>query len=416
MWITNGTFADIFTVFAKIEDDENLSAFIVEKGFEGVSTNPEEEKMGIRGSNTCQVFFEDVKVPKENLLFERGKGFKIALNILNFGRAKLAGAAIGGGKDTITKAIQYANERVQFDTKIADFGAIQHKLAEQTIRTFAVESATYRCSQNIEDTIAGQIEEGKPESEAKLKGLEEYAAEAAILKVGASEALDYIVDEGVQIYGGMGFSSEAPVERAYRDSRINRIFEGTNEINRMLTVDMLLKRAMKGEIDLMGPAKKIQDELMSPPDLGGNGSDELFEKERGYVKNFKKTVLMVAGSAAQKYMQELEQEQEILMNIADLAIETYLAESTLLRVEKMVGMKGEAECASQIDMMRVYVHEAADRVHKAGKDAMNAFAEGDDLRIMQMGLKRFTKTEPYNTKEARRRIARKLNEEGRYCF
>ncbi|MFB6306942.1 MAG: acyl-CoA dehydrogenase family protein, partial [Flavobacteriales bacterium] len=315
MWITNGTFADLMVVFAKIDDDDDLSAFIVEKEFGGISTNAEEEKMGIRGSSTCQLFFEDCKVPKENLLFERGKGFKIALNILNLGRIKLAGAALGGAKDVISQSVKYANERKQFKHKISDFGAIQHKLAEQCIRTYAMETATYRCSQNIEDMIGYMQEEGKSKSEAILKGMEEYAAEAAILKVFASEVLDHVVDEGVQIHGGMGFSSETGVERAYRDSRINRIFEGTNEINRMLIIDMLMRRTMKGEIDLLGPAKKIGDELMSVPDFGDEPSDE-FEEYDQYVENFKKAVLMVAGKAAQTFGEKLKDEQEILMYLA----------------------------------------------------------------------------------------------------
>lgn len=415
MWITNGTFADVMTVFAKIEDDENLSAFIVEGDWDGISTTPEEEKMGIRGSSTCQIFFEDVKVPKENLLHERGKGFKIALNILNLGRIKLAGAVIGGSKDTIGRSVKYANEREQFGHTIGSYGAIKYKLAEQAIRTFAAESATYRCSQNIEDTIAQQQEEGKSKAEAILKGMEEYAAEAAMLKVGASEMLDYVVDEGVQIHGGMGFSSESEVERAYRDSRINRIFEGTNEINRMLAVDMMLKRTMKGEIDLMGPAKKIQDELMSVPDMD-DGEEGVLTAEKQAVGNFKKLVLMVAGSAAQKYMEKLESEQEILMNIADLAIETYFAESMLLRTQKMIDRKGEDAAASAIDMTRVYIHDAASRMNFSAKEGIDAFAEGDELRMMQMGAKRFTKVDAFNTKEARRRIADRMLDAGKYSF
>jgi alkylation response protein AidB-like acyl-CoA dehydrogenase len=415
MWITNGTFADVMTVFAKIEDDDNLSAFIVDGDSEGISINPEEEKMGIRGSSTCQIFFEDVKVPKENLLHERGKGFKIALNILNLGRIKLAGAVIGGSKDTIARSVKYANEREQFGHPIGSYGAIKYKLSEQAIRTFASEAATYRASQNIEDTIAQQQEEGKSKSDAILKGMEEYAAEAAMLKVGASEALDYVVDEGVQIHGGMGFSSESEVERAYRDSRINRIFEGTNEINRMLTVDMMLKRAMKGEIDLMGPAKKIQDELMSVPDFDEEEGGPLAAEERS-VDNFKKLVLMVAGSAAQKYMEKLEDEQEILMNIADLAIETYFAESMLLRVLKMIDRKGEEASSIAIDMVRVHIHDAASRMNFSAKEGINAFAEGDELRMMQMGAKRFTKVDPFNTKAARRRIADRMLDKGGYPF
>ncbi len=415
MWITNGGFADVFIVFAKIDSDENLSAFIVEKSFGGISLNPEEHKMGIKGSSTRQVFFNDCKVPVENLLSERQNGFKIAVNILNVGRVKLGAAAIGGSKKISEKSVQYANERNQFGRPIAKYGAIRHKLAEQAIQIYAVESAVYRASQNIEDAInalaAGGMEKGK----AVLKGVEQFAPEAAILKVAGSEALDYVVDEGVQIYGGMGYSADAPMERAYRDSRINRIFEGTNEINRMLIVDMLLKRAMKGELDLMGPAMKIAGELVSVPDFGGEDT-ALFSAEKKYLKNFKKAVLMVAGSAAQKLMMELAKEQEVLMNIADMLIDLYVAESVQLRVEKLVSMRGEAACKEQIEIMRVYINDAADRINKNGKEAINSYSSGDEQRMMLMGLKRFTKTEPYNNKEARRVVAAKLISENKYCF
>ena len=415
MWITNGGFADVFTVFAKIDNDENLSAFIVEKSFGGITLNPEEHKMGIKGSSTRQVFFNDCKVPVENLLSDRQNGFKIAVNILNLGRVKLGAAAIGAAKQVATKAIQYANERNQFGRPISKYGAIRYKLAEQAIRIYAVEAAVYRASQNIEDAIialeAGGMEKGK----AMLKGVEQFAPEAAILKVAGSEALDYVVDEGVQIYGGMGYSADAPMDRAYRDSRINRIFEGTNEINRMLTVDMMLKRAMKGELDLMGPATKIAGELMSIPDLGGEDTT-LFSAEKKYLKNFKKAVLMVAGSAAQKLMMELSKEQEVLMNIADMLIDLYVSESVQLRVEKLVSMHGEKNCQEQIDIMRVYLNDAADRIHKNGKEAINSYSSGDEQRMMLMGLKRFTKTEPFNAKDARRRVAAKLISENKYCY
>lgn len=415
MWITNGGFADIFTVFAKIDDDENLSAFIVEKSFGGISLNPEEHKMGIKGSSTRQVFFNDCKVPVENLLSERQNGFKIAVNILNLGRIKLAGAAVGGSKETTSKSVQYANERQQFGRPISKYGAIRYKLAEQAIRIFASESATYRCSQNIEDAIKSLIAGGMDEAKAKLKGVEQFAVEAAILKVHASEALDYVVDEGVQIYGGMGYSAEAPMDRAYRDARINRIFEGTNEINRMLTVDMMLKRAMKGELDLMTPAQKVAAELVSIPDFS-TGEDNLFSKEKKYIANFKKATLMIAGAAVQKLMMQLAKEQEVLMNIADMLIEVYVTESLQLRVEKAVSLKGEAACKEQLDIMRVYINDAADRIHKSGKEAINTFASGDEQRMMLVGLKRFTKTDPINTTEARRAISAKLIAENKYCF
>ena len=415
MWITNAGFADIFTVFAKIDDDENLTAFIIEKDFGGITLNPEEKKLGIKGSSTRQVFFNDCKVPVENLLGERQGGFKIALNILNIGRIKLAGSAIGGCKKIITSAVNYANERNQFGRPISKYGAIKHKLGEQAIKVFASESAIYRCSQNIDDAIQAYIDAGVDKQKATLDGISQFAAEAAILKVHGSEVLDYVVDEGVQIYGGMGYSAEAPMESAYRDARINRIFEGTNEINRMLTVDMLLKKAMKGELDLMGPAQDVAKELMSIPDFGA-GSDDIFEQAHETVKKFKKAILMVAGSAAQKLMMQLAKEQEILMNIADMAIETYVAESILLRVEKLALTNDKAAIQNQIDMMNVYLYDAADKINKAGKDAINSFVEGDELRIMQMGLKRFTKQQPFNVKDARRNVADKLISENKYCY
>lgn len=416
MWITNAGFADVFTVFAKIDNDENLSAFIVEKGFEGLSLNPEEHKMGIKGSSTRQVFFNDCQVPVENLLSERGNGFKIAVNILNLGRIKLGGAALGASKAVITQSIRYANEREQFGRPISKYGAIRYKLAEQSLRAYAAEAAMYRASQNIEDATHNLIENGMEASKAKLKGTELFAIEAAIIKVHASEVLDYIVDEGVQIYGGMGYSAEAPMDRAYRDSRINRIFEGTNEINRMLTVDMMLKRAMKGELDLMGPAQKVATELMGIPDFNTTDDEDIFSKEKKYIANFKKAVLLVAGAAVQKLMTNLAKEQEVLMYLADMLIETYVSESLQLRVEKLVGQRGEQSVKGQIDMMQVYIRDAGDKILKAGKEALNSFAEGDERRMMMTGLKRFTKTDDINTTAARRRIAAKLTEQNKYCF
>ncbi|MEN9998145.1 MAG: hypothetical protein RI922_1135 [Bacteroidota bacterium] len=415
MWITNGGFANFMTVFAKIDDDKNLTAFLVEADTEGISLNPEEKKMGIKGSSTRQVFFNNVKVPVENMLSERENGFKIAINILNIGRIKLAAGVLGGSKGAINDTVKYANEREQFGRPISKYGAIRYKLAEQAIRTFVLESATYRAGQNIEDAIEGLIASGIPKGQATLKGIEQFAAECAMLKVAGSECLDYVVDEAVQIYGGMGYSAESPVERAYRDSRINRIFEGTNEINRMLTVDMILRRAMKGELDLMGPAMKVAGELMSIPEMG-DAPTGVFGAEHKYLEGFKKTILMVAGSAVQKLMQTLSKEQEVLMNIADMSIITYQAESVLLRVEKMIELKGEAACEAQIAMVKTFFYDAADKIDKAGKDALNSFAEGDELRMMLMGLKRFTKTEPFNPKAARQIIAQKIIETKKYCY
>ena len=415
MWITNGGFADIFIVFAKIEDDENLTAFIVEKGFGGITMNPEEHKMGIKGSSTRQVFFNDCPVPVENMLSDRQNGFKIAVNILNIGRIKLGAAAIGSSRAVIDKSINYANERVQFKLQISKFGAIRYKLAEMATRNFAIESACYRAGQNIDDAydalVAGGMETGK----AKLKSTEEFAVECAILKVWGSEMLDYVVDEGVQVYGGMGYSAEAPMDRAYRDSRINRIFEGTNEINRLLIVDMLLKRALKGELDLMTPAQAVASELMSIPEFGEE-DDSLFAAEKKTLKNLKKAGLMIAGSAVQKLMMSLAKEQEILMNIADIIGAVYVVESTILRVEKLVKARGEEAVQGQLDMMRIYLQEAVDSVYLAGKEALNSFAEGDELNMMLVGLRRFTKVAPYNIKDARQRVAKQLIEANKYCY
>lgn len=413
MWITNGGFADLYTVFAKIDNDDTLSAFLIEASWEGISLNPEEHKMGIKGSSTRQIFFNNVQVPVENLLSERKNGFKIALNILNIGRIKLAAGVLGGSKQAINHAVKYATEREQFGRPISKYGAIRHKLAEQVIRTFVLESAVYRVGQNIDDKITSLVEEGMNKSEATLKGIEEYAAECAILKVAGSETMDFVVDEAVQIYGGMGYSAESPVERAYRDSRINRIFEGTNEINRLLTVDMILKRAMKGKIDLMGPAMQVAGELMSIPETPELGNSVL-AKEHFYLENFKKVALMVAGSAVQKLMQTLSKEQEILMNIADILIATYQAESVLLRVEKNLSEGRIQDNDVQVAIAKLYFYDAADEINKKGKDAIVSFAEGDEARMMLMGLKRFTKTEAINPKELRQQIAQELIDSGKY--
>ena len=415
MWITNGGFADIFIVFAKIDDDKNLSAFIVEKGFGGITMNPEEHKMGIKGSSTRQVFFNDCAVPTENLLSERENGFKIAVNILNIGRIKLGAAAIGSSRKVIDHAVNYSNERVQFGLNISKFGAIRYKLAEMAVRNFAVESASYRAGQNIDDAYDSLVAGGMDSGKAKLKSTEMFAVECAIIKVWGSEMLDYIVDEGVQIYGGMGYSADAPMDRAYRDSRINRIFEGTNEINRLLIVDMLLKRALKGELDLMTPAQAVAGELMSIPDFGEE-DDALFAAEKKMLKNLKKAGLMIAGAAVQKLMMSLAKEQEILMNIADIIGAVYLAESTILRVEKLVSLRGEEACKGQLDMMRIYLYEAVDKTALAGKEALNSFAEGDELNMMLMGLRRFTKMAPYNIKDARQRVAKQLIDANKYCY
>ncbi len=413
-WITNGGFAQVYTVFAKVDGDK-FTGFIVERGTEGFTQGPEEHKMGIKGSSTVQLYFQDCKVPVENVLGEVGKGHKIAFNILNIGRLKLAAAALGGSKRALTGTVEYAKTREQFKQPISNFGAIKHKLAEMAIRIYVGESALYRTAQWIDDKEHELLDAGKPFNESLLGAAEEYAIECAMLKVFGSEVLDYVDDEGVQIHGGNGFSAEYNISRAYRDSRINRIYEGTNEINRLLTLDMTLKRAMGGRLDLMGPAMSVQKELMSIPDFGTD-EEAPFTKEKKLIANFKKAILMTAGAAVQKLMMKIENEQEVLMNIADMAIEAFNAESVLLRVMKKVEKNGDAATQHELLIMQTYLYDAADRINKSGKDAINAFASGDEQRMILMGLKRFTKAEPFNSKEARRKIADKMIDEGKYCY
>ncbi len=412
-WITNGGFADVYTVFAKVDGDK-FTAFIVERGFEGFTQGPEEHKMGIKGSSTVQLYFQDCKVPVENVLGEIGKGHVIAFNILNIGRLKLCAATLGGSKRALDVTIQYANTREQFKQPIANFGAIKHKLAESAIRVWISETALYRTASWVEEKEKELMGNGQAYADALLGAAEEYAIECAILKVFGSELLDYVVDEGVQVHGGNGFSAEYNISRAYRDSRINRIYEGTNEINRLLTVDMVLKRAMKGRLDMMGPAMAIQKELMSIPDFG-DVDDAPFASERKLIRNLKKTILLVAGAAAQKLMMQLESEQEILMNIADMSIEVFHAESGLLRAMKAAA-KGDPRASVYADMAKTYLYDAADKINKSGKDAINAFASGDEQRMMLLGVKRFSKAEPFNSKDARRRIAEVLISANKYPF
>lgn len=414
MWITNAGFADVFTVFAQIEGDK-FTAFIVDGDLEGVSLGNEEHKMGIKGSSTRQVFLNDVKVPVENVLGEIGKGHYIAFNILNIGRLKLAAATLGAAKRAAAISVKYANERVQFKVPISSFGAIKAKLAEQAIRTYALESALYRTTAYVDAKKKSLIDAGKTEAEAILGAAEEYSIECALLKVFGSEVLDFVVDEGVQIHGGYGFSEEYPMARAYRDSRINRIFEGTNEINRLLAVDMLVKKAFKGKLDLLGPAKAVQDELMSIPDFGDD-PDGVLAEERKALTHLRKALLMTAGAAFQSLGTKMNEEQEIVMNLADIALELYIAESVLLRITQLLDDQKIDDKAVEVEMARIYIADAMDRANKSGKNAINGFAEGDMQRMLLMGLKRFTKYAPVNTVKARRRIADKLVEANDYVF
>lgn len=415
MFITNAGFADVFVVFAKI-DGEKFTGFIVEKGFEGVSVGAEEKKMGIKSSSTRQVFLNNVKVPVENLLGEIGKGHKIAFQILNIGRYKLCNGVLGGAKHVLNRAVKYANERQQFQTPIAQFGAIKGKLGEMAIRTWVAESSSYRVCDLIHQKEEELKAAGASLTDQLTGGAEEFAVECALLKVTGSETLDFVADESLQVYGGYGFIEEYPMARAYRDSRINRIFEGTNEINRMLSISALLRMAMKGKIDLMTPGMAIQKELLSVPDFSAPDAEDIFGAERKALRNAKKAFLLVAGSAVQKLMTKLESEQEVLLHAADVLIEVLNMESALLRAEKLVNLHGQAASQIYVDMVKCYFFDALDRINTAGKSALAAFAEGDELRVMQMGLKRFTKYETINTKNIRRAVADKLIEANGYCF
>ena len=416
MWISNGGFAEMMIVFAKIDEDKKLTAFLVEKSFGGITMNDEENKLGIKGSSTRQIFFNETPVPVENMLSERENGFKIAVNILNIGRIKLGAGVIGGCKEVTSLAINYANERKQFNTSLATFGAIKHKLAEMAIKTWVTETVCYRAGQNIDDKIDDLISRGTDENEAKLKSFEQFAIECAIAKVHGSEVIDFIVDEGVQIYGGMGFSEEAPMARAYRDARICRIYEGTNEINRMLMVGMVLKRALKGELNIMEPAMAVAKELTSVPDFSTPDLSKPFAEEKDVLRKLKKAILMVAGKAAQTFGPAFEQEQEILMNVADMMIEVYAAESAILRAEKLQDLQGEDATSIQAAMARIYLYEAVEKINKAGKDAIASFTKGDEQKVLLMGLKRFTKINLVNTKELRRSIADRLISENKYAL
>ncbi|MBL4888262.1 MAG: acyl-CoA dehydrogenase family protein [Flavobacteriaceae bacterium] len=418
MWITNAGFCKLLIVFARIEDDKYISGFIVENDpNNGISLGEEEHKLGIRGSSTRQVFFNDTVVPVENLLSERGMGFKIAMNALNIGRIKLAVGCLGSQRSITSLAVQYANERKQFKTPIAEFGAIKYKLAEMATNAYAGESACYRAAKNIEDRITARKEQGITHQEAELKGVEEFAIECSLLKVAVSEDIQNGADEGIQIFGGMGFSEETPMEAAWRDARITRIYEGTNEINRMLAVGMLIKKAMKGHVDLIGPAMAVVEELTGIPSFETPDYSELFSEEKELIIKLKKVFLMVSGAAIQKYGPELEEHQQLLLAASNILIEVYMAESTILRAEKNAKRFGEDSQKTQIEMAKLYLYNAVEIIIKNAKEGIVSFAEGDEQRMMLMGLKRFTKYQNIpNVVALRESISEKLSKENRYCF
>ena len=420
MWISNAGFCNLMIVFARIEDDKNITGFIVEydaSNSNGIVLGEEERKLGIRASSTRQVFFNDTVVPVQNMLSVRGGGFKIAVNALNVGRIKLAAACIDSQRRITEIALKYATERKQFKTSISNFGAIKAKLAEMATNTYAGEAASYRAAKDIEDRINARLADGNSHSEAELKGVEEYAIECSILKVTVSEDVQACADEGIQIFGGMGFSEETPMEAAWRDARISRIYEGTNEINRMLSVGMLIKKAMKGHVDLLGPATAVGEELMGIPSFDTPDYSVLFAEEKEMIAKMKKVFLMVAGSAIQKYGPNLEEHQQLLMAAANILNEVYMAESTLLRAEKNAKRFGEDAQEIQIAMAKLYLYNAVEIIIKNGKEGIISFAEGDEQRMMLMGLKRFTKYTNYpNVVSLRNKIAEKLNSENKYCF
>ena len=418
MWISNAGFCNLFIVFARIEDDKNITGFIVPNDPEnGITLGDEEKKLGIHSSSTRQVFFNETKVPVENMLSERGNGFKIAMNALNVGRIKLAAACLEAQRRVINEATKYANERIQFKTPIMNFGAIKAKIADMATNAYVDEAACYRAAKNIEDRIAIRESQGNSHQEAELKGVEEYAIECSILKVAVSEHVQETTDEGIQIFGGMGFSADTPMESAWRDARISRIYEGTNEINRMLSVGMLVKKAMKGHVDLLNPAKAVADELMGIPSFEAPDYSELFAEEKDLIKRLKKVFLMVAGSAVQKFGPQLEEHQQLLMAASDILIQVYLAESAILRTEKNAKRFGEEAQATQIAMAKYYLYKAVDICNDKGKEAIISFAEGDEQRMMLMGLKRFTKYANFpNVVALRTQIADKISADNGYTF
>ncbi len=415
MWITNGGFANLLTVFAKIDNDRVLSAFLVESDTEGITMNPEENKMGIKGSSTRQIFFNDVKVPVENLLGRRGEGYRIALNILHVGRIKLGATVIGGMQRAINYSVNYATERKQFGSSLASFGAIKQKLAEQVVKTFSTESAVYRASKDIQDEIEHLKSAGKSYGQANIGAVAEFEPECALLKVYGSESLDYIVDELVQIYGGMGFSAEAPADRSYRDSRINRIFEGTNEINRLIVADAQLKRGLRHKIELMEKANEILKNraAIQPVDLGGK---DYFARHHAYVGQLKKAILLLYPLLNDTFKKKLVYEEEIMINVANMSMYLYVLESTLLRVEKLESAGLKTDISVYRDILDVLLFDVVHIFKKETVDAVSAFIEGNEKREMLQIMEKLTFYDPVNAKEARRRIAEKLIEDERYKF
>jgi alkylation response protein AidB-like acyl-CoA dehydrogenase len=413
MWITNAGFADTLVVFAKIDTDRVLSAFIVETKYPGVVIGPDEHKMGIKGSSTAQIYFNDVNVPVENLLGKRGEGFRIALSILHMGRLKLGANVIGAAKKAINDSVKYANERKQFGVLISTFGALKHKMAEQVIRLFASESAVYRVSSDIDSLMKKLTVDCGDYGRASIEAISHYAVEAAILKVVGSEMLDFVADEAVQIHGGMGYSAEMDVERGYRDSRINRIFEGTNEINRLLVVDTAMKRAMKGEFDLFGEAGKLYSGLNEITD-GKIAGESYYAQKNRYTKNFKKAILICIHGATKRFEKNLINEQEVLNNIAEMMMETYVSESLLLRVEKMGTIKGDVSLYK--DILDVNLFDTANIVRKSALEAISTFCTSESCPALINAIENLTRVECINVKDARRRIADKLIEDNSYKF
>jgi len=420
MWISNAGFAEIFIVFARIEDDKNITAFIMDYDKEnpnGVTMGEEEDKLGIKSSSTRQVYFTDTMIPVENMLSERGKGFKIALNSLNVGRIKLGAACLDASKRIITESVNYGNQRKQFKTPISNFGAIQKKYAEMSAKTFTLDAANYRAAKNIQNMIDDGLAAGKSHQDAELAAFQEYAIECAIIKVFGSEVSQFVSDEGIQIFGGMGFSKDTPMESAWRDARITRIYEGTNEINRLLTVGMLLKKAMKGEIDVITPAMEVGNSLMGIPSFDIPDFSEVLSEEKAMIDKLKKAFLMISGKAVQTYGMELENHQQLILAAAEVMIEVYMAESAILKADKIAKLTSEKEAECQIAMAKLNLYNAVEKCGTMGREAIAYFADGDEQRMMLMGLKRFTMfVNIPNPIALRKVIAEKVIAENKYCF